>query len=84
MMNVAFDGAEEIRKPESMTDEQCSSVWAYRASDDDGFPFFLTAWMPSKEDLEALNAGRPLFLKTIGGRFQPVAMFTLNEHNEVN
>ena len=65
-------------KPPGTTDEQVMAVPAYRDIDVDGLRFVMTAWMPNKEDLEALNAGRPLYLKICGGGMPPVAMFTVD------
>jgi len=85
MMSVDFEGSNiHLVKPKDMTDEQCYGIHAEKAVDNDGFPYFLTCWIPNKEDLEALNAGRPLFLKMLGHGFQPVAMFTVDEKGEGN
>ena len=67
-----------------MTDEECLGLPAQRGVDSGGFPYFLTGWMPNKEDLEALNRGEPIYLKVIGNGFPPVAMFTVDEENEIN
>lgn len=85
MMSINFEGANIVLgKPSDMTDEQCFSINAEKNIDSQGFPYFLTAWIPNKEDLDALNAGRPLFLKMVGVGFQPVALFTCDENGEGN
>lgn len=85
MHPIKFEGANiDLAKPEEMTDEQCFSLPAEKNIDSQGFPYFLTAWMPNKEDLEALNAGRPLFLKVIGQGHPPVALFTVDDQGEGN
>lgn len=56
----------------------------YEAIDVDQFPFFLTAWKPNKEDLEALNRGEPIYVKTVSNGLPPMALFTLDENGEVN
>ena len=106
MMPVHFEGATEIKKPEDMTDEQCTSIWAkygmdglkvafkegianlppsiYAGTDTDKFPFFLTAWKPNKEDLEALNRGEPIYVKTVANGLPPMALFTIDQNGEVN
>src|SRR5205807_925867 len=33
--------------------------------DADDYPYFLTAWKPSYEDLQALNRGEPIYVKTL-------------------
>ena len=57
---------------------------AYEAIDTDRFPFFLTAWRPNKEDLEALNRGEPIYVKTVANGLPPMALFTLDENGEAN
>lgn len=101
MHNVQFEGAFEIRKPENMTDEECSSVWAKfgvspeqvanirsfwvdAGNDQAGYAYYVTQWQPSKEDLEALLAGRGLWLKTLGHKFQPVALLTVDADDNAN
>lgn len=56
----------------------------YAGVDEDDFPYYMTAWQPNKEDLEALNAGRPVYVKTLSKGLPPMALFTLNENNEGN
>ena len=57
---------------------------AFTETDQEGFRFFLTAWKPSYEDLQALNRGEPIYIKTISSGLPPMDVFTLNENNEVN
>lgn len=84
MHPIYFEGAKEIGKPADMTDEQCSSIWADLGVDDSGFPFFLTAWQPNKEDKEAILRGDPIYLKTVSTKLPPMALFTLAENGEPN
>jgi hypothetical protein len=56
----------------------------YASIDVDGFPYYLTAWKPNKEDIEAINAGRPIYIKTIAQALPPMSVFTLNEKDEPN
>lgn len=95
MLPVDFEGSNlDLGKPPQMTDEECASIRAYKATAPErgfagveagtDYPFILTAWMPSKEDLEALNAGRPLWLRVLSFKHPPVALFTLDEKNEIN
>lgn len=105
MLPTSFEGATEIKKPASMTDEQCMSIWAkrgfstllayieahefgtphiYMDTDVEGFDFFLTAWKPSYEDIQAINRGEPIYIKTISQGLPPMAVFTMDENNEVN
>ena len=85
MLPIDFDGANlTLEKPASMTDEQCTSIRAFKGMDEENSPFILTIWQPSKEDIEAINAGRPICLKTFGHFFPPVALFTFNEDFKPN
>jgi hypothetical protein len=85
MLPIDFEGTNiTLGKPGNMTDEQCSEVKAYRGTDNDGFPFFLTAWKLSKEDLEAVNSGRPIMLKVLGSSVPPVSMYTYDENYIAN
>lgn len=102
-----FEGAVEIKKPESMTDEQCISAWAkygfdllhkiiesqgmivlppavYASIDTEQFPYYLTAWQPNKEDIDAVNRGEPIYIKTLSKGLPPMAVFTLDENGNGN
>lgn len=52
--------------------------------DEDKFPFFVTAWQPNKEDIEAINRGGPVYIKTLSQRLPPMSLFTLDEQGEGN
>jgi hypothetical protein len=52
--------------------------------DVDGYSYYLTAWKPSYEDLQALNRGEPVYVKTLSKGLPPMALFTLDENNEGN
>ena len=49
---------------------------AFSGIDEDGYQYFLTAWKPSYEDLQLLNRGEPIFVKTICNGLPPMALFT--------
>ena len=84
MRPVEFEGSTEIKKPANMTDEECSSAWATAGVDINGDHYYMTAWQPNYEDLQALNAGKPIFVKTLGRVLPPMALFTLDENNKGN
>ena len=85
MMPVNFEGSNLVlTKPAGWKDEDCFDLHAMKGVDDDGNPFILTHWMPSKEDLEALNEGRGFWVKTVSHSFAPMAILTLDENNNVN
>lgn len=52
--------------------------------DADDFPYYLTAWKPSYEDLQALNRGEPVYVKTLTKQLPPMALFTLDENGNGN
>lgn len=52
--------------------------------DTDKYAYYMTAWKPNKEDLEALNKGLPVYIKTLAQQLPPMAVFTLNENNQPN
>lgn len=52
--------------------------------DTDNFPYYLTAWKPSYEDLQALNRGEPIYVKTVSKQLPPMALFTLDEKGNGN
>lgn len=66
-------------KPSDMADEQCFSISAYK-----GDGFINTVWLPNKEDIEAINAGRPIILQIVGNGMPPVSLFTCDEQGNIN
>jgi hypothetical protein len=85
MMAIEFPGYNTLlTRPTNMTDEECSSIVAYRGIDADSHPFILTVWQPSKEDIEAINAGRPICMKTFGQGFLPTELYTYDENYKAN
>ncbi len=100
MLAVEFEGSREIGKPPSMTDEECSGLQIYQAytdklvdppgfalagvQKDPPYPFTLTHWKPSKEDLEAMNAGRGIWVHFLTHTVHPMAVFTLDEAGHIN
>lgn len=85
MRPIHFPEANMIfNKPESMTDEECGSLSAYRGEDQNGNKFVNTLWMPSKEDIEAIQSGRPIILSVYGGGLPPICLFTCDESGTPN
>lgn len=52
--------------------------------DTNGFPYFMTAWQPNKEDIEAINRGEPVYVKTLSKQLPPMALFTIDENKQGN
>lgn len=69
----------QFTKPDDMTDEQCGGLSAYV-----GEGHINTVWMPNKEDLEALNAGRPIIVCVRGSSLPPMSLFTADEEGRPN
>lgn len=86
MQPVDFEGSNIImNKPDSMTDDECvSGVPALVSIDNAGHKFTLYYFMPSYEDIQAINAGRGICLKILQSPPPPIAMYTLDENGEVN
>lgn len=71
-------------KPESMTDEECYPISALEFIDEKGFKTIRTVWLPNKDDLEALNAGRPIVLSLCLPVLCPHSLFTYDENGNIN
>lgn len=92
MHPIHFEGAKEMHKPADMTDDDCFSLWAmpvdHTYTDNNGNPvqgkFWVEMWQPSKEDIEAINAGRPIILQIHSIGLPPVAVFTLDGKGNSN
>ncbi len=92
MQPINFPGAVVVGKPSDMTDEQCFSIYAmpvdHTVTGPDGEQyisrFWVEAWKPNKEDIEAINRGEPVWLQITSAGLPPVAVFTLNEKGESN
>lgn len=85
MMPVDFPGTNiTFTKPAGWKDEDCADLKAMVGAHDDGSYFVLTAWKPSKEDIEAINRGEPIYMKTHGAGFTPTSMFTIDADGNPN
>jgi len=85
MLPIDFEGTNTVfNKPADMTDEQCSSIRAFVGNNVENTPVILTAWQPNKEDIEAINAGRPVMLLVTGKSLPPVLLYTYDENYETN
>jgi hypothetical protein len=63
-----------MRRPESMTEEQCFDVHAFIGQDIDGMPVVITKWQPTAEERTRLALGEPVWLHIIGHTMPPVAI----------
>lgn len=65
-------------KPESMTDEQCGSLSVFVGVDTDQFPFILSKWELSDEELDQINETKAVWLNVVSTEMPPVALFVQN------
>jgi len=56
----------------------------YAGIDSENFPYYMTAWKPNYEDLQALNRGEPVYIKVVSKALPPMAVFTLDEKGNCN
>jgi hypothetical protein len=91
MLFEDFEGSNtQLNKPEGWTDEQCSAVMAYHGQDANGVPIWILKCKPSKEDIEAILAGRGIYLQVCGRQlppsdyFPPVALWTVDAEGKPN
>jgi hypothetical protein len=66
-----------LGKPSNMSDEQCNSL-AICDIVHEGFPYMVSAWMPTPEDLKRIMRGQPVYLY-IQGTTHPVVMMAVPE-----
>lgn len=85
MYSVDFPGSnKKFGPPENMTDEECLTINAQIGIDDQRFPYVMTAWQPNADDVKAINEGRPIYLKILGGGMPPVFLFTTDANGVGN
>lgn len=85
MRHIHFKEANKFfTKPADMADEECSSISAHLGSDHLGRPYINTVWMPNKEDIDAINAGRGIIVTIYGPGLPPMSLFTLDENDMPN
>lgn len=77
MTPVPFQGSYQINPPKEAEDF-ILPIHAAHGIDEAGYPFIVTAWKPSYEDLQALNRGEPVYVKVLGGGLNPMTLFTMD------
>lgn len=84
MLPIDFAEANKTyEKPNSMTDEECSSLRVCERIED-GHKVIYSVWKPNKEDVEAINEGRPIILRMIIPVMIPVMLYTTDENLQPN
>jgi hypothetical protein len=86
MRAIDFPGSnKDWGKPRDMTDEECHSLHTYTGPLSNGMPVIISCWQPNKEDIEAIVAGKPIWLQVVTGRAPaPVVLFTVDENGNHN
>lgn len=84
MMYTNFEGQNGLFKAPVDMKDRCGDLPVLITKDSFGDPIIVSAWMPSAEDLAAMNAGRAMYLKIVGKGMPPVSLFTLDENDELN
>lgn len=85
MIPIDFEGSNKVYgKPQGWKDEDCGSLHTLETKDANGLPIIISCWQPNKEDIEAINAGRPIWLKMVSNGMCPVEILTLDENNKSN
>lgn len=83
MNRVSFDGAAEVLA-DSLRCNECRAIPAAYDVDVSGKGFFIIAFKPSREDMEAFARGEPVYVKVCSGSLPKMFMFTMNSNNEAN
>jgi tartrate dehydratase beta subunit/fumarate hydratase class I family protein len=79
MMPINFNESNIVyNKPENMTDEDCSTLHAFRGHDQSELPVIITKWQLSKEDLEEIQKTGCVYLTVVGQVLPPVSVYTEN------
>ena len=86
MLPVDFQQANfTFKKPDTMTDEDCGELRVFKGhfqgSDGQKYPCIISKWQPSKEDIDAIVNGAPIYLSITGHALPPVALFTEDPFN---
>lgn len=85
MRPIDFPGSNKtFLKPRNMRDEDCLPLNAHVGKDEAGQDFILTVWQPNKEDIEAINSGKPICVKVLGNALPPMLLFTVDDNGNAN
>lgn len=79
MLAVEFNQQNLIlNKPEGMQDTECSPLPVHRGLDANNYPFMVSCWQLSKEDLEEINRTGIIWLHVVAIGHPPVLLTTEN------
>ncbi len=71
-------------KPESMTDDECSSLPVFKGQWPDGSPCIVSVWQLSDEELQQVVETKQVYLSIYGHGMPPVSLFTENPFSQSN
>lgn len=60
------------------------NVPAFFGVDSNNMVIVIRAWLPSKEDIDAMQDGRPIYLKVYADHIPPMSLFTRDAEGEIN
>ena len=72
MNAVPFKGSNDVLRAAPGTEDQVNDLHIFRGQNLDGYPYVVSCWVPTKEDLEALSNGGGVFLLVMGSTHPPV------------
>lgn len=74
-----------LQKAANMPDNKSyDNIPAFFGVDENNIYVFITAWIPSKEDMDALKEGRPIFVRVYTDHMPPLSLFTRDKIGEIN
>ncbi len=77
MIPVTFPQANtEYEKPESMPDEHCMSLSAFKGTDENGYPVIVSKWQLNFEEIEQIKNTGELWLIVVGSSLPPLTITT--------
>lgn len=69
-------------KPEGWTDDQCMDLCVHKGvqplEGGSVSPVIISCWQPSKEDIEAINRGEPIYMGVLSAAQPPIWLTTEN------
>lgn len=85
MLPVDFKGSNYQSEIPARFEKDCIPIPGMRGIDKQGNPYILMQFQPSKEDIEAILAGRPVCIAIYNHKITcPMAVYTYDENFQVN
>ena len=75
MIPTSFDESNHVLdKPPGMTYEQCQALSVWQGESSDGVPLVVSAWKPTREELESIKRTGRVWLIVLGQTMPPVSL----------